>query len=212
VGYIEACQAAADAQGITEIVEALAPVGIEAEVWQTGGFCMVAAVRGASGDLHVVTKDGSYLLCHYPDADTWTEDEGTATVFGTLPEVVSALQNALPSITINPGSGPVEGASEEQAQANMGAFCTDLRARGIIASTVTRHEADDDGGRFGYRLGLDDGRVVDVEMPGLALDKVRYMGEEGQNIWHFPRLYVDGSSWIWLFALGACEPPEDGEA
>lgn len=95
MGYIEACQAAADAQGITEIVEALAPVGIEADVWQTGGFCMVAAIRGTSGDLHVVTKDGSYLLGHYPDENTWTEDEGTVTELGTLPEVVSALQNAL---------------------------------------------------------------------------------------------------------------------
>jgi len=37
-------------------------------------------------------------------------------------------------------------------------------------------------------------------MPGLPLDLVRYTGENGQNIWNFPRLYLDDSSWVWKFA------------
>jgi hypothetical protein len=46
-------------------------------------------------------------------------------------------------------------------------------------------------------------------MPGLPVEQVRYMGESGQNIWDFPRLYVDDSSWIWEFALSSCEPDDD---
>jgi hypothetical protein len=30
---------------------------------------------------------------------------------------------------------------------------------------------------------------------------VRYLGIPGQNIWDFPRLFVDGSSWVWKFAI-----------
>jgi hypothetical protein len=43
--------------------------------------------------------------------------------------------------------------------------------------------------------------VTDVDMPGIPIEKVRYTGTEDQNIWHYPRLYVDGSSWVWLYAL-----------
>lgn len=112
------------------------------------------------------------------------------------------------SIVINPGTGPVDGATEEQARANMDAFCADLREAGIIATTITLLQDDHDGdGRFAYRLGTGDARQLDVLMPGIALDEVRYMGADGQDIWDFPRLYVDGSSWVWLFALRACEPP-----
>lgn len=113
------------------------------------------------------------------------------------------------SIVINPGTGPVDGATLEQARANMDAFCADLRAENIIATTITLLQDDHDGdGRFAYRLGTGDARQLDVLMPGIPLDEVRYMGADGQDIWDFPRLYVDGSSWVWMFALKACEPPE----
>lgn len=39
-----------------------------------------------------------------------------------------------------------------------------------------------------------------VDMPSLSLEKIRYMGEKTQNIWDFPRLYVNGSSWVWKYA------------
>jgi len=38
-------------------------------------------------------------------------------------------------------------------------------------------------------------------MPGLPLDRVRYIGAPEQNAWRFPRLFVDGNSWLWEFAL-----------
>jgi hypothetical protein len=113
------------------------------------------------------------------------------------------------TIAINPGSGPVEGATEEHAKANMEAFATDLRERGLYPTGLTRNERDDGRGRYGYILTMGDARRLELQMPGIPLDEVRYTGEDGQNIWDFPRLYVDGSSWIWKFALSACEPPED---
>lgn len=116
------------------------------------------------------------------------------------------------SITINPGSGPIEGTTEENARANMDAFAADLVLIDITTTAITRNPGADADGRYGYQLGLDDGRVIDVEMPGLPLDQVRYIDEPGQDIWDFPRLYVAGSSWIWMFALRACEPDEDSAA
>lgn len=112
------------------------------------------------------------------------------------------------SITINPGSGPVEGGTLEHAAANMDAFTADLRTAGLIATGLTRNEDADDDGRFGYTLTMGDARKLEVEMPGLPLDQVRFVDRDGQNIWDFPRLYVDGDSWIWMFAVVACQPPE----
>jgi hypothetical protein len=53
------------------------------------------------------------------------------------------------------------------------------------------------------------GRSIEIQMPGLPVERVRYMGETGQNIWDFPRLYVDDSSWIWQFALSVCKPDDE---
>jgi len=47
--YDASCKAAADEQGITKIVEQLKDRGIVAEVLQTGGFCMVAAIDLGDG-------------------------------------------------------------------------------------------------------------------------------------------------------------------
>lgn len=112
------------------------------------------------------------------------------------------------SIFINPGSGPVVGATEANAAFNAGVFTADLLARGLSLRSAERVESLDDEGRFGWRLTFDDGRAVEIEMPGIPLAQVRFLGEP-QNIWDFPRLYVDGSSWVWKYALGACEPDED---
>ena len=113
------------------------------------------------------------------------------------------------SITINPGTGPVEGGTLEHAKANMDAFAADLRDAGLYATGLTRNESADEQGRFGYVLTMGDARKLEIEMPGLPLDQVRYVGSDGQDIWDFPRLYVDGGSWIWMFALRQCEPPAD---
>lgn len=113
-------------------------------------------------------------------------------------------------IVINPGSGPVGGAAEEHAVINIGAFADDLRARGLGVDTFTRRAQDDYGeGRYAFELVMADGRTIEIQMPGLPAERVRYVDSERQNIWDFPRLYVDGSSWVWKFALGVCEPDDE---
>jgi hypothetical protein len=113
------------------------------------------------------------------------------------------------TIFINPGSGPVADATIENASFNMGAFTGDLLRLddSAIPSVERRSEMDDDG-RYCFVLRFPD-REVEVEMPGLPLAQVRWLDEPGQNIWDFPRLYVDGSSWVWKYALNAALSSEE---
>lgn len=100
-------------------------------------------------------------------------------------------------IVINPGSGPVKNATETNAVDNMKHFVADCRVEGL---NVLRNPKDDEDGRYSF-LVWKGTRCHKVEMPGLPLSRVRYMSEDGQNIWDFPRLYVNDSSWIWQYAL-----------
>jgi hypothetical protein len=101
------------------------------------------------------------------------------------------------SIFINPGSGPVSGATYEDAARAMDQFIDDLELDGI--SWAPGPSGSDDG-RYNFLLLPSN---VRVEMPGIPLDQVRYQGVDDQNIWDFPRLYVDGSSWVWCYAISA---------
>ncbi|MEU3529404.1 hypothetical protein AB0E62_37125 [Streptomyces sp. NPDC038707] len=114
------------------------------------------------------------------------------------------------NVVINPGTGPIPEATEEQATKNMTAFLLDLRTRDIPAYAISRRPATRDygDGRYAYLVHLDDGTSTEVQMPGLPLDQVRWLGADGQDIWQFPRLYVDDSSWIWYFALNCFEPDD----
>lgn len=115
------------------------------------------------------------------------------------------------SVFINPGSGPVAQATEEHAAINITVFADDLRAGGHNVRGCTRTPDNDYGeGRYAFELAMADGRTIEIQMPGLPIDRVRYMDEDEQNIWDFPRLYVDGSSWVWKFALGVSEPDDEG--
>lgn len=106
------------------------------------------------------------------------------------------------SIGINPGSGPLAGATEESAVTNIAAFVDDLTTRGLIIDEYRRRaEADYGDGRYAFLVYYADGTSVEVQMPGLPLDRVRWLKSEGQDIWQFPRLYVNDGSWIWYFAL-----------
>ncbi|MET7776293.1 hypothetical protein ABZU94_10550 [Streptomyces mirabilis] len=116
------------------------------------------------------------------------------------------------TIFINPGSGPVREATEEHAAINITVFGDDLRRAGLDVRSADRIPANDYGdGRYAFELAMADGRTIEIQMPGLPVERVRYVGEDDQNIWDFPRLYVDGSSWVWKFALSVCAP-EDGDA
>lgn len=107
-------------------------------------------------------------------------------------------------LIINPGSGPVKDATLEQADANIGAFIADLDMGPL---RIYRLPSLDRDGRFGFRLDREDEltglsvALVEITMPGLPLEEVRW--QDGLDPWQFPRLYVDGSSWLWAYALNA---------
>jgi hypothetical protein len=101
-------------------------------------------------------------------------------------------------VIINPGTGPVANSNLENATLNMEQFIKDS-----IASRFERDEKEDYGeGRYSFNVFSDDhpNHQINVQMPGLPLENVRYLGLDSQNIWHFPRLYVDHSSWVWMYA------------
>lgn len=66
VSYEARCDAATTAQGLDPAVAALRAAGIPVQVWQTGGFCMVAAVPDAEGE-GVIAITGDVGAYWYPD-------------------------------------------------------------------------------------------------------------------------------------------------
>jgi len=103
------------------------------------------------------------------------------------------------TIIINPGSGPVSSTTEENAINNINHYITDCNLKNVGWVRLPKRDED---GRYGFLIYQDyHCRCHFVDMPGLPLDKVRYMKEEGQNIWDYPRLYLDDSSWVWCFGL-----------
>lgn len=104
------------------------------------------------------------------------------------------------SFITNPGSGPVADATEECAIECIQQFITDLHQPTAYWAWGRRPELDKEG-RFGFTLNADYGATCEVLMPGLPIERVRFFEGLGQDIWQYPRLYVDGQSWIWCFAL-----------
>lgn len=108
----------------------------------------------------------------------------------------------------NPGNGPIEGADLFHAVDNMSTFVADLRVRsrygGVIHWTSEGIGIDrrGDDGRYGFVLRAN-GRRCEIDMPGLPLDRVRpvHWAEGNYNAWDYPRLFVDGNSWLWEFAV-----------
>lgn len=110
------------------------------------------------------------------------------------------IQAGQSKVYINPGTGPVENASLKNARKNMEAFAKELALEGI---KIRRHKGrDEDDGRFGFSLKYGKEKCY-IDMPGLPLEQVRWT--KALNPWHFPRLYVDGSSWLWEFAVGVAK-------
>lgn len=103
-------------------------------------------------------------------------------------------------VIINPGSGKVTDSGYLQAYNNTLKFIEDCEIPLIIISSNCIAE---ENGRYSFKLKspLVCDMEWEVEMPSLPLDQVRYIDSESQNIWDFPRLYVDGSSWVWKFAI-----------
>jgi len=99
---------------------------------------------------------------------------------------------------INPGSRPVEGASDAHAEANMRLFADAVRAGAEVGREVrpvaavgepVRDESLDVDGRFGWVLPIGEQRVQ-VLMPGVEIATVRGLTAEA------PCLRVNGE-WVW---------------
>jgi hypothetical protein len=118
----------------------------------------------------------------------------------------------------NIGASPIEeDVSPEAALVNMYEFVADLVAAGAIVSGLepiigegsdieeslqmggTRYSPTHDG-RFPFRLTVNGHKNL-VEMPGLALELVRYTSADGQSICDYPRLYLNGGSWVWSIGV-----------
>jgi hypothetical protein len=112
----------------------------------------------------------------------------------------------MPVVIMNPGAGPVEGkCTLDNAHKNMERL---LKDAGFPEAKWCRDlDAEEEGGRFSFMVTCppDEDHDTDwgcpVDMPGLPLRQVRWVDGKNQNIWNFPRLYVDGSSWVWKFAV-----------
>jgi hypothetical protein len=87
-------------------------------------------------------------------------------------------------VVINPGTGPVRGASLEKAKENMREFCQETGA-----TKIRRAPSCDEDGRFGFKCLSKHGTTHVIEMPGI------YFKDS------LLRMYVDGDSWIWQCAV-----------
>lgn len=110
----------------------------------------------------------------------------------------------MPTIIINPGTGPVEGASEREAIANAGYLCVDLADfegdPKVPQADFFRMPERDEDGRYGFRFESGEYSAV-VDIPGLPIEQVRYIKAPDQNIWHYPRLYINDSSFVWFYVI-----------
>lgn len=109
-------------------------------------------------------------------------------------------------VIINPGTEPIDGASPEHAEANIKQFIHELMHDGGFEDlTYTRRrDMDKKGGWFAYNVSyVFDGWFrpsVMVHVPGFDPETT----QKGEP-WVSPRLYVDGSSWLWGLALGMAD-------
>jgi len=101
------------------------------------------------------------------------------------------------TIYFNPGSGHVDSATEENADLNIAQLVKDVNLKGL---THRRDSTVDGKGRFGYQLTWNQ-RDMEVKVPGIPMTEVRNFRVRVPEIWRVPRLYVDGTSWLWEFAM-----------
>ena len=114
---------------------------------------------------------------------------------------VIAQSEHIPGIFSNPGTGSVllygDSVSMRDARANVAALLEDV---GPELQLVSASETADASGRYRFVLAREDGTERVVEMPGLPLSLVRYQQDRASAL-AFPRLYLDGSSRWWPFAV-----------
>lgn len=103
-------------------------------------------------------------------------------------------------VAISPGTGPVPDATEQTAWKLMGEFAGELGQLEVEVVAIRRgHPCDSGDGRFRFHLEArkdvdTETRSFEIEMPGVDVTAE-------STVWVSPRLYVDGSSWLWGFAV-----------
>ena len=96
---------------------------------------------------------------------------------------------------VNPGTLPVEGATEAAAAANMSALIEGVAERGDwLTGEVVRDEQADRDGRFGYLLPSVAGTTVRVLMPGIDLSRLTGAQRLSATA---PCLYINDTPWWW---------------
>ncbi len=125
-------------------------------------------------------------------------------------------------LILSPGTADIPDTTEEDARKNIKVFVSDLAEKGVkVKSTHRRPHLDGFYfGRYAFLLFLKEPqpqvnsfepglrKKILIHMPGVPLEKVRFMDTPDQDVLEFPRLYVDGSSWLWLYALHVCMSEE----
>ena len=127
----------------------------------------------------------------------------------------------IPGIITNVGAGPVlEPGTREAAAVNAKVLADDLRARGLevqvrpltdptpdqeaVLMGGTRYTEVHDG-RYPFCLQVRnrdrDTHEAVVEIPALPINEIRPTGDDKTRMVRMPRLFVDGSSWWWPFAV-----------
>lgn len=109
-------------------------------------------------------------------------------------------------VFINPGTGDVDGATEANAIETANRFVQDL---GLLNPVTVERNPDKDGcweGWYAFVLRYGE-RSCTLDVPGVDPDLVQ-LGKP----WVSPRVYVDGSSWLWGFGLGCAHEYLTGES
>ena len=99
---------------------------------------------------------------------------------------------------INPGTGPVTSATEANAKRNMRALRREVLAHDPALKISFARFGSIERGRYGYAIWggkVKKTKPVEIDMPGCTLEVLT-----ARSISQ-PRLYVDGSSWYWEYAV-----------
>ncbi|WP_158894300.1 hypothetical protein [Amycolatopsis anabasis] len=117
-------------------------------------------------------------------------------------------------LLVNPGSGPFPTGDEGTASVNMDVFVADVcdRWNYTLVTSARRPEKDGDDGRYTWDLEFlrpnGQRHRCEVRMFGVPRD---YGVGDNPLAFPEPRLYVDGQSWVWDFAVSSAAAGSDQE-
>ncbi len=113
---------------------------------------------------------------------------------------------------VNHGSEPISEASLCLAEVAVDRFAQQAaQVHGMRLRGRRRLSEADRHGRFGFVLvfACAGGQEIEHEiaMPGVRLDLVEYRAQDRTSAWDIHRLYLNGASWLWEFAINLCGGP-----